>query len=107
MNRVPLLEQESCKVGAILASNAGNEGYSFGHRSSCTLICRDSRYRTVFYRSRLVPKAFSQNRYSVGMKAPMAEAGTKYFAISFCSLDASAFFARAKSLALMIPSKHF
>jgi hypothetical protein len=40
------------------------------------------------------------------MKARIVDAGTKYFAISFCSLLASALFGRTEIFRLMMPSKH-
>src|SRR5262249_33762553 len=41
------------------------------------------------------------------MKARMVDAGTKYLAISFCSLSLSALAGRTKIFRLMMPSKHF
>ena len=40
------------------------------------------------------------------MKARIVEAGTKYFAISFSSLAASALFERTEIFRLMMPSRH-
>jgi len=41
------------------------------------------------------------------MKARIVDAGTKYLAISFCSLSAAAVFGRTVIFRLMMPSKHF
>src|SRR5262245_12555728 len=40
------------------------------------------------------------------MKARMVDAGTKYLAISFCSLSASPLSGRTENFRLMIPSRH-
>src|SRR5215467_9697433 len=41
------------------------------------------------------------------MKVRIVDAGTKYLAISFCSLSLSALAGRTKIFRLMMPSKHF